>query len=571
VLQDRGACGMRKLLIMALMTILSTPVFATTPLGYVLVSGSNTQDSTGTLVLNATISFAPVNNNGAPISFRANGVGQVIDQPVTAQVTSGVFSIQLADTALTDPANVCYLVTIISNVSGKQLLGSVGYTSAPQADIQGKYTFGGSFAADQQDPSQPGYGLGYGIGPGGAHYDFSGLGYCEVRFGDQPPGDYMASLTYNDHVWPTTARVAGCAYIYLQIGYNVVQFPSAPEIRLTINGKNNIYDPRTSTYGFSTNWALQVADVISDPVFGLNDSTVNQAQLIAAANVCDEMILTSQGNEYQYSQHIHYDTSTAPGDALNMMMPAAKGRLSRVGGEWYIYPRYWQGPSFSFDSSTLTDTISWTPYRKYSELINCVNGTYIAPNYPYALVGNLYDTNGWYYGTINNLWPFAWQPTNFPQFACDVLHGFSSNQFLEEDGGTMLPKELTLRGVISVTQAQRLASLELLINRAQGSGAFPMSLTAWQMQPLDVMEFTFPQMGWSAQYLEVEKIQLVCEPSKGANGEDDALALSCLVSVVETAASEYEWSITEELTPEDVPAIFAFSCFLQCSCGFQTF
>jgi len=136
-----------------------------------------------------------------------------------------------------------------------------------------------------------------------------------------------------------------------------------------------------------------------------------------------------------------------------------------------------------------------------------------------------------------------------------VLHGFSSNQFLEEDGGIVLPTELTLRGVISVVQAQRLASLELLNNRQQGSGVFPMSLTAWQMQPLDVMEFTFPTMGWSNKYLEVEKIQLVAEPSKSASGEDDAISLSCLVSVVETDPSEYEWSETEELTPEDVPAI----------------
>jgi hypothetical protein len=116
---------MKKLLL--LLALFAAPAFAT-PLGYTVVSGSHTQDSTGTLVQNATISFAPVNNNGAPISFRANGAGQVIDQPVTAQVVNGVFSIQLADTALTDPANVCYSVTIVSNVSGKQLLGSVGYT-----------------------------------------------------------------------------------------------------------------------------------------------------------------------------------------------------------------------------------------------------------------------------------------------------------------------------------------------------------------------------------------------------------------------------------------------------------
>jgi hypothetical protein len=432
-----------------------------------------------------------------------------------------------------------------------------GYTTPPQADIQGAYTFGGTGAADQQDPSLPGYGLGYGIGPGGPHYDFAGKVFCEVRFGDQPPGDYMASLSANDSTWPTTANGGGVAYLYLNVGYDVAQFPAAPEIRVTVNGKNNIWDPRTSAYGFSSNWALQVADVIADPQWGLGDNAVNQAQLIAAANVCDELIATSQGDESNFQQHLHYDSSTAPGDALSLMMPSAAGRLSRVGGEWFIWPAYWQGPSFAFDQSALVDPsgMAWKPYRSQKDLVNVINGTYIAPNYPYAVAGNLYDANGWYYGTTNNLWPFAWQPTNFPAYAQDVLHGYAANEELIEDLGIVLPKELTLRGVISIVQAQRVAKINLMRNRRQGSGVFPMSLAAWQMAPIDVQQFTFPQMGWSDKYLEVDKIQLVCEPMKDATGEDGALALSTAVSAQETGPSDYEWSETEELTPYDVAAI----------------
>jgi hypothetical protein len=365
----------------------------------------------------------------------------------------------------------------------------------------------------------------------------------------------MASLTANDSQYPTTARGGGIAYLYLNVGYDTTQFPGEPEIRVTVNGKNTIWDPRTSTYGFSTNWALQVADVITDPIFGLGDPSVNQAQLIASANVCDQMVLTSQGNEFNFSQHIHYDTSTSPGDALAMMMPAAAGKLTRVGGQWNIVPAYWQGVSFAFDESTLTDAISWSPNRSFKDLVNCVNGTYTAPNYPYALTGDLYDKAGWYYGVTNNLWPYAWQPTSFPQYAADVLHGYSSNQFLAEDGGIMLPMELTLRAVISVVQAQRVAKINMMRNRQQGTGTFPMSLAAWQAQPIDVMNFTMGAMGWSGKYLEFDKIKMVAEPVKGAGGEDGALALSCSVSVQETDPSVYEWSITEELTPEDITSM----------------
>lgn len=517
-----------------------------------------------------------------PNGYHANiGCGTVSNPPTTSVTISGGVITGIAATGGSGFANIKpqdgYRVRIYDSGGGSGAVawatnsgtvlspvwtiavddGGSGYTSATIADVQGAYTFGGTAAADQQDSSLPGYGLGYGIGPGGPHYDFAGKVYAEVRFGDQPAGDHMASLVRNDSNWPTTARGADVAYIYLNTGYSTTLFPSPPEIRLTINGKNNIFDPRTSTYGFSSNWALQVADVITDPVWGLGDNTVNQAQLIAAANVCDELVETSQGDETRYAQHIHYDTSTAPGDALQMMMPAAKGRLSRVGGEWYIYPRYWQGASFNFDDSTLVGDLSWTPYRSFRDLINCVNGNYIAPSCPYnvaQLPGQTYDANGWYYGTTSNNWPFAWQPTNFPQYAQDVLHGYAANEWLTQDGGIVLPKELTLRGVISIVQAQRLAKLELLVNRQQGMGTFPMSVLAWQMQPLDVMQFSFSAMGWADKYLEVDKIQLSVEPQQDENGNDGAYAIACSVSVVETDPSVYEWSMTEELTPYDVPA-----------------
>lgn len=434
--------------------------------------------------------------------------------------------------------------------------GGSGYTVAPNAEVQGAYVFGGFAAADEQDPSQPGYGLGYGIGPSGAHYNFSGKVFAEVRYGDQLPDDYMASLTANDSNWPTTANATGVAYMYLNIGYDTQLFQSLPEIRITINGKNTIFDPRTGQRGFTANWALQVADVITDPVFGLDDASVNQAQLIAAANVCDELVTTSQGAEMRYAQHIHYDTSTGPGDALQMMMPNAAGRLGRIGGEWWIWPAYWQGPTFALDASDLIDAPSWVPYRSFKDLFNRVSGTYIAPNFPYNVAGNLYDANGWYYGVRDNVWPLAWQPTNFPEYAADPLHGYAADEYLEQDGGAMLPKELTLRGVISIAQAQRIAKIALLRNRYQGTGSMMMGVAAWKIQPTDVINFTWGIFGWTDKMLEVESAHFICEAAKGQeDGGNAPLMLSVQLSVIETDPTVYEWLLEEELTVYDVPAV----------------
>src|SRR5579885_2382488 len=393
------------------------------------------------------------------------------------------------------------------------------------------------------------------IGPNGQHYNFDTLVYCEARFGDQTAGDVIGGLTANDPNWAASSSgspyLGGCAYVYLKVEYDAAMFPGEPEIRFTVRGKNNIFDPRTNTTGFTSNWALCVADAITDPVWGLGDNTVNQDQLIAAANVCDEQVALANGStEARYALHWHYDTSLAPGDAINQMMPAAAGRLSRIGGEWYIWPAYWQGPAFAFDESILADKITWNPKRKFSELFNRVTGTYIAPNYPYNVAGNLYDSNGWYNGEIQNNWPFAFQPTNYPQYAADVLHGYAADQYLAEDGGIQLPKEIVQSGVLSVTQAQRVAKIFLMRNRQQGRGTFPMKLAAWQMIPTSVMTFNFPAESWSNKILEIDRMAFKIE----RENDQGAPRLYVEASVIETDSLVYEWSVTEELTVYDVPA-----------------
>jgi hypothetical protein len=423
-------------------------------------------------------------------------------------------------------------------------------------------------------------------GPDGSQYNFGGSGhsglYCEVRYGDQTdpagsnspgvatwtgsPASVIGALTANDANWAEDGEgnypwVAGCAYLYLKIEYNTNLFPSFPEIRITVNGKNNIYDPRTSTTGFTTNWALVAADVITDPVFGLGDGTVNQAQLIAAANVCDEQIevaalsATSATYEAQYATNWHYDTSMAPGDALSTMMSGAAGRLSRIGGEWYITPAYWQGASATWDENALLAPPQWKPNRSVRDLFNRVSGTYTAPNFPWNVTGNLYDSNGFYDGSIQNNFAFAFQPTNYPEYAADVLHGFSSDQYLTADGGIQHPKELSLPTVLSVTQAQRVAKINLLRNRQQGSGSFTMGLPSYRIQPCDVMQFTFPFMGWTEKTLEVTGVGFTCDRVKSNSGGEEALAIMLHVTVIESDSSVYEWNpSTDELTVYDLPA-----------------
>jgi len=127
----------------SLIAVSCPPAFATTPLGYVNVNANEFQDASNTLVANATICFAPVTNSGAPFGYRINGNGQGTVRSVCTVVTAGVFSVNLADTMLTTPQNLCYSVTAVDNVSGAQILGP-GYSCVQPAGSGTAVT--GSFA-----------------------------------------------------------------------------------------------------------------------------------------------------------------------------------------------------------------------------------------------------------------------------------------------------------------------------------------------------------------------------------------------------------------------------------------
>ena len=103
--------------------------------GYTTVSATKLSDSSGNLISNAVITFTPCSTSGAPISFQVGGGGQASNAPVSAPVTNGAFSIQLADTTLTEPQNVCYRVqvqgrTFSAGIPPVQLLGP-GYLIQP--------------------------------------------------------------------------------------------------------------------------------------------------------------------------------------------------------------------------------------------------------------------------------------------------------------------------------------------------------------------------------------------------------------------------------------------------------
>jgi hypothetical protein len=455
-------------------------------------------------------------------------------------------------------------------------------------------------------------------GPNGQQYSFNGLVLAAAYYGDQTAADLCGGFKANDPNWATssagTPYLGGCSWMYNKFEYDPTTFPTPPEVRVTVWGKP-VHDPRFGHTTFSANAALVAADWISDTVYGLG-MKVNQEQLIAAANVCDEQVaLAAGGTEARYQCHYHFDTSTAPSDALATMLKAMGGRISVIGGEVYLWPAFWQGPSANFDQSILTAPVQWDSTAAYKDNCNSVTGTYTAPNYPYNAAGNAFDKNGFDSdGNALNTFQFGFTATSFPPYAEDPLHGYPANQWLDEDSGVSapwdpqtafalgqvvayvsqlsaasgtapyysvyksliannagntpgpssaawqlaavnLPLEVNYNMVLSIAQAQRLAKIDMLRRRFWGRGTLEMGMAAFSMQETDVMYFSLPQHGWVDKVLEIQSYTFKTITEEGTPGQPPKPPEHRLVfEVAETDPSIYEWSAVEELSIYDVPA-----------------
>ena len=374
----------------------------------------------------------------------------------------------------------------------------------------------------------------------GNNYSF-GSGVNIVHSLGTVPGAYFSSLGTRDTNWDSSCTLDGLAASYCRFTYNTNLFQGPPGVKANVHGKQNIYDPRSQTYSYSNNAALVICDFLCNSEFGLgcNYATeINEPQLIAAANLCDQSIaLASGATEARYTINGAFTTDSTPGDLLDALLACCEGRISYSGGQFLIYPAAFWGSGLAFTQADMVGPVKWSPKRKYRDLVNAVRATYISPRYPYAIVG--YDQDH----KDPNIWSGQWQPTDIPEYAQDALHGYPSDANLSADGGVKLYASRSYRFCTSVSMAQRLAKIFLLRNRFQGTGTLRMSLSAYQCIAQDVIQVSMPALGWAGKYLEVQTIRFM--PKVDQDGQESG-QLYVELDVNETDPSIYLWSAAEE-------------------------
>jgi hypothetical protein len=314
--------------------------------------------------------------------------------------------------------------------------------------------------------------------------------------------------------WSENHRLRGCAAIRLRLTYDQDAFPGGiPNITVDLEGKDDIYDPRTETHGYSENPALCLADYMAHPEFGIRAEIgvadgVDRMSLVEAANICDEVVAkVGGGTEPRYACNGVISLSEPPKTIIEGMLSSFAGRCAFSGGSWRIHAGAWAAPSVALNSDHVREGgLTLATRVTMSSNFNAVRGQFVSPE--------------------NN-----WQPDDFPAYASDV--------YLAEDGGERRWRDISLPFTISASMAQRLAKIELERARRQMTVRLSGKLSAWAATVGDVVTLSYARWGFAAKPFEVHGVSLDLTVSG-----DGALLLPELV-LRETSPLVYDWAASE--------------------------
>lgn len=122
-------------------------------------------------------------------------------------------------------------------------------------------------------------------------------GLVIARFHTGSPDQLADELLVSQTTAKETDRAQGRAYLYIRYLYDQNLFPgSVPNASVITRGKKH-YDPRTGTIRWRPNPALWINGYLTRPRnlggLGVSATEVNTGELIASANICEEIVDTA--------------------------------------------------------------------------------------------------------------------------------------------------------------------------------------------------------------------------------------------------------------------------------------
>lgn len=357
--------------------------------------------------------------------------------------------------------------------------------------------------------------------------DYAGLVFMGVNLGDvnqaaQPDLVSQSSILFPGK-WTVDHRGQGIAHVYLILKFHPSIFANGfPEISFTVQGRDEIYDPRTGLTGYTDNAALCIADYWSNSAFGMNadyENEIDEPVLIDAANTCDETVgLNGGGTEKRYTLNGSFLTSERPGDVFGRMLTAIGGDecVDTMQGKLRLLPKKWRAPSITIDESDIRSSVRCQVKFSRRDTKNAVRGTYIDASNDF-------------------------QVSDFPEVRNAL--------YLDEDEGVENYIDVAYPFTISAATAQRLAKIDLEEARQPIIVSFVASLRCFLLQVGSIIYLNYARFGWVNKTFRVVNFDAVLDTSGGAS-------IGIPLVLRETAEGVYDWNDGEETLVDLAPNTF---------------
>lgn len=324
--------------------------------------------------------------------------------------------------------------------------------------------------------------------------------------------------------WDSNHRLQGIAYIYCKLTFsNEIFVGGIPNISCIVKGKK-VEDPRNTitippTLVYSANPALCLRDYLldADLGMGMDASEIDDASVIAAANICDGQVVikpvaTPANYENRYECNGQAVTSSTPDSIIGQILSSMGGTIAYSGGQVVVYAAAYRSPTVTLDETNMAGGFTVSTRLSARDRVNAVKGTFISSE---------------------NQWAAA----DFPQI--------TSATYLAADDGVYHWRDVILPFTTSSSAAQRIARINLRQAREEIIFTAKFNLTAMQLRAGDTVNLTNANLGFSSKVFEVIAWSL------SSDGTPPTPVIE--LQLRETAASVYDWDVSDEVAVESAP------------------
>lgn len=318
---------------------------------------------------------------------------------------------------------------------------------------------------------------------------------------------------YAPSSWTSAHALTGCCYLYLRLTYDREMYRNGiPRITVELSGKNDIYDPRTATSGYTDTYSLCLLDYMrADDGMAIPDAEIDMQSFEDGADYDEQTLDTPEIlngfnlTESRYTVAGVISVDRAPLAHLEELRKSGGGLINYSQGLWRLIRAEYTAPVDSFDESDLIGGVSFSPASSKMGRVNTVRGVYIDRT--------------------------TFERTEYPEFTVA--------SYVTDDKET-LSRNMDFNFVSSPYQCQRLAKIEIERSRYGLSLIAGLKFRAWKLQAGQRINLDIGVLG--------NKTFLVLDVGLSLDG-------GVAVQMQEDHADVYDWTTGEAKEVTAPPAV----------------